>query len=99
RVAAPPSPDLQSPSVVSSRPRTGGFMVPSRRAWLVPSVLALSGLAAFTVRADPSLLGFTDDHARTERALEQRFDSGLHADDLREWMRRLAARPHHVGSP
>jgi len=74
-------------------------MIPSRRAWLVSAVLAVSGLAAFTVRADPSLIGFDDEHARAERALEQRFDSALHADDLREWMRRLSARPHHVGSP
>src|SRR4029079_185956 len=33
-----------------------------------------------------------------ERALEARFDAALHADDLREWMRRLSARPHPVGS-
>ena len=74
-------------------------MVPSRRAWLASAALVLPLLAGFTVRADPSLLGFTDESARAERALEQRFDSGLHAADLREWMRRLSARPHHVGSP
>ncbi|HEV7499490.1 MAG TPA: folate hydrolase, partial [Vicinamibacteria bacterium] len=51
------------------------------------------------VHADSSLLGFSEDHARAERALEQRFDSGLRADDLKEWMRRLSARPHHLGSP
>jgi len=57
------------------------------------------GLLAAGVRADQGLLGFSDERARAQRALEQRFDSLLKADDLREWMRRLSARPHHLGSP
>ena len=31
--------------------------------------------------------------------LEARFDALLRADNLRDWMKRLAARPHHLGSP
>ena len=57
------------------------------------------GLLAAGVRADQGLLGFSDERARAQRAMEQRFDSLLKADDLREWMRRLSARPHHLGSP
>ena len=45
------------------------------------------------------LLGFSDVRAAEQRALEARFDSYLNADNLREWMKRLSARPHHVGSP
>ena len=45
------------------------------------------------------LLGFSDARAAEQRALEARFDSSLKAADLREWMQRLSARPHHVGSP
>jgi len=56
------------------------------------------GLLAAGVRADQGLLGFSDERARAQRALEQRFDSSLRADELREWMRRLSARPHHLGS-
>ena len=37
--------------------------------------------------------------AAGQRALEARFDSLLNAENLREWMKRLSARPHHVGSP
>jgi N-acetylated-alpha-linked acidic dipeptidase len=43
------------------------------------------------------MLGF-DDAAR-QRDLEARFDAFLKADNLREWMRRIAARPHSIGSP
>ena len=71
-------------------------MVTRRTAFLV--VMGF-GLLAAGVRADQGLLGFSDERARAQRALEQRFDSLLRADDLREWMRRLSARPHHLGSP
>jgi N-acetylated-alpha-linked acidic dipeptidase len=48
---------------------------------------------------DKILTGFDRESAERERALEARFDSLLRKDDLREWMKRLSARPHHVGSP
>ena len=44
------------------------------------------------------LLGFTREGSDRERELEARFDSLLRRDDLREWMKRLSARPHHLGS-
>jgi N-acetylated-alpha-linked acidic dipeptidase len=49
--------------------------------------------------AGKALLGFGDAAASEERALEARFDAALQRDDLREWMKRLTARPHHLGSP
>src|SRR5207302_10958074 len=45
-----------------------------------------------------SLLGFSSEGAVQERALEMRFDSLLNRDHLRQWMKRLTARPHHLGS-
>jgi N-acetylated-alpha-linked acidic dipeptidase len=45
------------------------------------------------------LLGFDSASTSAQRALETRFDSTLHAEDLRAWLKRLSARPHHVGSP
>ncbi len=45
------------------------------------------------------LSGFVAARAERQRALEARFDSLLKKENLREWMRRLSARPHHVGSP
>ena len=44
------------------------------------------------------LLGFNTQSSATELALETKFDSFLKAENLRERMRILAARPHHVGS-
>ena len=48
---------------------------------------------------DRTLTGFDRESAERERALEARFDALLRKEDLREWMKRLSARPHHVGSP
>jgi len=47
---------------------------------------------------DRPMLGFSRSSAATERALEARFDSALNPQDLRGWMKRLSARPHHLGS-
>jgi len=44
-------------------------------------------------------LGFTASSAQRQRALEARFDASLNVGNLRTWLTRLAARPHHVGSP
>lgn len=47
---------------------------------------------------DSRIMGFTSSGAADQRALEAKFDSGLNAGNLREWMKRLSLRPHHVGS-
>ena len=47
---------------------------------------------------DKSLLGFRAESAARERALEAKFDGLLKADNLRNGMKRLSAKPHHVGS-
>ena len=49
--------------------------------------------------ADEPILGFPGDRTDEQRALEARFDAELDANNLRAWMERLSARPHHVGSP
>jgi N-acetylated-alpha-linked acidic dipeptidase len=48
---------------------------------------------------EKSLTGFTPERAARQRQLEARFDALLKKENLREWMKRLSARPHHVGSP
>ncbi len=49
--------------------------------------------------AERLLGGFGPGATATQRALEQRFDGQLDPALLRDWMKRLTARPHHVGSP
>src|SRR5436309_7396032 len=45
------------------------------------------------------LRGFTPESAKAEREWETKFRALPSPDSLREYMRRLSARPHHVGSP
>jgi N-acetylated-alpha-linked acidic dipeptidase len=45
------------------------------------------------------LLGFTAESSGKERALEERFDAGVNAGELREWLERMSAEPNQVGSP
>ena len=47
---------------------------------------------------DAPMLGFGAEHAARQRALEAQFDGALKREDLRDWMKRLTARPHHIGS-
>ncbi len=49
--------------------------------------------------SDKPLLGFTQAGSESQRALEARFDAALNKENLRTWMKRMSARPHHVGSP
>jgi N-acetylated-alpha-linked acidic dipeptidase len=69
---------------------------------LIPALVLALAAWTFADTTPPSsgpLLGFSNDHASQQRALEARFDSHLEAANLREWMKRLSARPHHIGSP
>src|SRR5689334_8329107 len=63
----------------------------------LPSSLLVSA-AQNTASVQPPLLGFTRDTGDRERSLERQFDSFVRNDDLRDWMKRLSARPHHLGS-
>jgi len=64
------------------------------------SILA-SAASFFFVPApiDPSPRGFTPESARVQREWETKFAALPDPSRMREAMRRLSARPHHVGSP
>jgi N-acetylated-alpha-linked acidic dipeptidase len=55
--------------------------------------------AAPPQRNDQPLLGFDRESTAAQRALETRFDATLNPADLRAWLKRLSAHPHHIGSP
>jgi N-acetylated-alpha-linked acidic dipeptidase len=63
-------------------------------AFPVACILVLQG-------AEPPrpLRGYSADDARLERQWEEKLKAIPSQDNLREYMRRLSARPHHVGSP
>jgi N-acetylated-alpha-linked acidic dipeptidase len=56
--------------------------------------------SATDAKASPAhLLGYTSQSSVLERDWEKKFRDGIVAGNVRENMRRLSARPHHVGSP
>ena len=56
-------------------------------------------LSAVPAADGPALQGFSPDSTTSERAWEAKFKAIPSTDRLREYMHRLSARPHHVGSP
>ena len=47
----------------------------------------------------PTILGFTAQSSSTQRDWEQKFKAIPDPKNMRDYMQRLSARPHHVGSP
>lgn len=64
-------------------------------------MFVLVGLVMGAAETGPSqmLAGYSDDAARVERDWEAKFQAIPSPENLREYMRRISARPHHVGSP
>src|SRR5436309_1832797 len=69
----------------------------------IARALVASALGALLLAAAPSpttdLRGYSTDAAKAERDWEAKLRAIPSPDSLREYMRRLSARPHHVGSP
>lgn len=63
--------------------------------YLVFALLAAAGAA---IGAEAIILGFDDSGSRLQRSMEADFDTYLDAAEMDRWLRRLSARPHHVGS-
>jgi N-acetylated-alpha-linked acidic dipeptidase len=63
-------------------------------------VFSLTALLLQAAEAGPSarLIGYSDDAARVERDWEAKFQAMPRPDNLREYMQRLSAHPHNVGS-
>src|SRR6202167_5336144 len=71
--------------------------------WMYVSLLVMIPLGL--VRSEPesapgsALAGYTTQDAAQQRDWERKFRSAVSPDNIRATMRRLSARPHHVGSP
>src|SRR6476619_7597675 len=66
---------------------------------LAALALVLPLLVAAAPLEDPPLRGFTTASAKTQREWEAKFRAMPDPARMREAMRRLSARPHHLGSP
>src|SRR3954464_5365780 len=69
------------------------------RALLSSLLISTTGLALIPSPADTPIRGFSPQSLQIERDLETRFKALPDPGHMREAMRRLSARPHHVGSP
>src|SRR5450432_2480259 len=71
--------------------------------WMCVCLVAITQLLSAQSReAQPgaaALVGYTSDSAIAQRDWEKKFRDGIATDNIRENMRKLSARPHHVGSP
>jgi N-acetylated-alpha-linked acidic dipeptidase len=65
---------------------------------LFSALASFAAIGAAQPAAAPAMTGFTASAAAEQRSLEQRFDAQLDPADLREWMKRMAAEPNHVGA-
>ncbi len=66
---------------------------------LATFLLTIFAASAWAANNDLGLLGFKPDRVDAQRQLEEKFASYLSKDNVRDWMRHMSARPHHVGSP
>jgi len=77
----------------------------SIRSFVACSAILSLAQATWAQSASPSsaeatrLSGFSVAASATERSWEKKFQDGIVADNLRQSMQHLSARPHHVGSP
>lgn len=65
---------------------------------VLTGVLTLSLVSPLIALRNNDLTGFTTEGSAAQRALEAKFDALLRPANLRDWMKRLSARPHHLGS-
>jgi N-acetylated-alpha-linked acidic dipeptidase len=70
----------------------------SRRFLTAPLCVFLIAMPMVPAEAPP-LAGFSAGSAGTERDVENKFGAVPDRTNLRQYMQRLSARPHHVGSP
>src|SRR3954453_24043030 len=59
----------------------------------------LACVSTLCAQSEKPISGFSADGAKQQQALESTFDSSLNRQDLQEWLKRLSAKPHHLGSP
>ncbi|MFY9646142.1 MAG: PA domain-containing protein, partial [Terriglobales bacterium] len=79
----------------------------SLRSSLAYFAIAVIGIAPLAFAQSPQtqvpetslLAGFSSQSSNAERDWEKKLQAGILADNLRQNMQRLSARPHHVGSP
>jgi N-acetylated-alpha-linked acidic dipeptidase len=70
-----------------------------RRAWVIAALVITSVASHAPAADDDPLYGFRPATSKTQRDWERKFNAIPSTQVMREAMKRLSARPHHVGSP
>jgi len=60
--------------------------------------LVLLVVSSTLVVADDNILGFNESSSADQRALEASLDASIDTKEMDTWLRRMSAKPHHVGS-
>ena len=63
---------------------------------LLPIILYLATFTSFA--QTKAITGFSKEAAETQFKLEEKFDAQIKAENLDQWLKKLSAGPHHVGS-
>jgi N-acetylated-alpha-linked acidic dipeptidase len=71
----------------------------TRASTFLSAMLTVTLVSSGLCQSKDQLRGFSDASARTQREWERKFAAVPDPDSLREYMRILSARPHHLGSP
>ncbi len=61
-------------------------------------LLVLLAAAQSALAADERVLGFDAAASNAQRTIESRLDASIDKNEMDQWLRRMSARPHHVGS-
>jgi N-acetylated-alpha-linked acidic dipeptidase len=61
-------------------------------------IAAFACILSISSSAQNSIIGFTEATIESQNKLEEAFDAQLSAKNLDDWMQRLSARPHYVGT-
>ena len=61
--------------------------------------ISLAPMGGHVIADEQPLLGYSAESSRVERQWEEKFRAVPSPDNLRAYMQRLSAHPHHVGSP
>jgi N-acetylated-alpha-linked acidic dipeptidase len=73
------------------------------RSGLIASIvfasISLAPIGAHVVADEKPLAGYSVESSRAEKQWEEKMRAIPEPDNIREYMKRLSARPHHVGSP
>ena len=63
------------------------------------SILMLLAVGGIALAADGAILGYDDATSATQRETEALFDASIDTTEMDGWLKRMSAKPHHVGSP